>query len=73
MKKVILSLALVVALSTGCTKNYTCTCICTPSGGAAFTESGTIPNTTLSDAQTKCTADGQAAVGGNGTWNCTVK
>ena len=73
MKKTILALVVVGALSTACTKNYTCTCNCTPTGGAAFTVSGAINNTTLSEATSKCSADGQAAVGGNGTWNCSVK
>jgi hypothetical protein len=73
MKKAILLLATTALLTACAKKNYTCTCQCTPTSGTAFTKTGTISNTTLSDANSKCGAYGQAAVNGNGTWNCSVQ
>jgi hypothetical protein len=54
-------------------KDWTCTCECKPIGGSSFTATGTIKNSTQSEANSKCTDYGQAQVNGNGTWKCTVK
>ncbi|HTA61487.1 MAG TPA: hypothetical protein VK835_03490 [Bacteroidia bacterium] len=58
MKKVILSLVVVAALSTSCKKDYTCTC--TATGG--YSVSATIHDT-KSKATTACTAGNNSASG----------
>ncbi len=76
MKKVILSLVVVAALSTAsCKKNYTCTCTVTIPGLANETVSYTIDDT-KSKAKTACTAEQTTATsvyaGTGATATCAI-
>ncbi|HXD92545.1 MAG TPA: hypothetical protein VNX01_04990 [Bacteroidia bacterium] len=64
MKKIILSLIVVAALSTSCKKNYTCTCT---SNNVVVTSY--IINGTKSTATTDCTAKGTS----NTSYVCTIQ
>lgn len=78
MKKVILSLVVVAALSTvSCKKNYTCTCTIVYSGALAGTPNATITYTiddTKSKAKTACTSDATTATAGGAgeTATCSI-
>ncbi len=63
MKKVILSLVVVAALSTACKKNYTCTC--TAAGQASISSTA---KTTKSVATTNCNNEQTTFTG----YTCTV-
>ena len=70
MKKVILSLVVVAALSTACKKNYTCKCTITD-GTTTTTSTSTIDNT-KSKATTACNG-ASATVAGTETTTCSIQ
>jgi|GEM_PF-3413377 hypothetical protein len=71
MKKIILSLIIVAALSTSCRKAHTCTCTTLQPGINDFTTVVTIDNTN-SKASTTCTGFGMT-VAGTATTTCEIQ
>ena len=69
MKKVILSLVVVAALSTACKKNYTCKCTITD--GTTTTTSTTTIDNTKSKATTACNGGNSSSNGVTST--CTIQ
>ena len=68
MKKIILSLVVIAALSTACKKNYNCVCSGT-SGGLSVSTNAIIDNT-KSKATTACNAK---ATAGGPSYTCSIQ
>jgi len=72
MKKVILSLIIVAALSTACKKNYNCLCVATLSGGGTTNVTSVI-NDTKSKATKTCTSYETSSAVASETLTCTIQ